>query len=100
VNYELEGMWQEAVVAYCEVLSQHSVGGTEGKHENPQSLLPISGTIFEPVTFQTQGHYFIAQLSVATSCGLIYCTNVAHSSDRLQTGSRVADGLNHNCQLK
>ena len=67
VNNELEGMWEEAVVAYCEVLSQDSVGWTEGKHENPQYLQPISGTISEPVTFQTQGHYFISQLSVSTS---------------------------------
>jgi hypothetical protein len=39
MNNELEGMWQDAVVAYCKVLYQHSVVGTEGKHENPQSLI-------------------------------------------------------------
>jgi hypothetical protein len=34
VNYELERMWKEAVMACFKVLSQHMAGGTKKQHEN------------------------------------------------------------------
>jgi hypothetical protein len=34
VNNELERMWEEAYVAYLELLSQHLLGDAEGSHEN------------------------------------------------------------------
>jgi len=34
VNYELETMWNKAIVAWLKVLSSHLAGGTEEDNEN------------------------------------------------------------------
>ena len=43
-----------------------------------------------------QGHHFVWQLSVATSCRLIYHTNMAYSADYPQVWQEWHD----NCQIK
>jgi hypothetical protein len=47
VNYELESVWKEAIVAYFEILSSHLPGVIEGNHDNPHSRYPVSGPRFE-----------------------------------------------------
>jgi hypothetical protein len=37
MNYKLERMWKEVVMAYFEVLSQNFPGGSERHHEKPLS---------------------------------------------------------------
>jgi hypothetical protein len=47
---ELERPGEEAVVAYFEVPSRHSPGGTEKNHRKPQSGQLLSRSKFEPGT--------------------------------------------------
>jgi hypothetical protein len=53
MNNELEKIWKEAVMAYCKVLSQHLLGGTEGKHKT-LSGQPVSELRFESGTYGIQ----------------------------------------------
>jgi len=56
VDYEFITMPKEAVIAYFEVLSWNSCGGTEENDETPQSGMSISGPKCEHGTSLIRGN--------------------------------------------
>jgi hypothetical protein len=52
-NNELERMWKEAIVTWCEVLSRYLSGGTEDDHEEPVEIVYLRTEIrFRRACFQ------------------------------------------------
>jgi len=52
------------------------------------------------VNVYVRDHYFIWQLSVATSCWILYCINIAHSATAHKQDWVVARVMNSSCQIK